>query len=167
MRPGLIIENEPTAPVELLGDWLEARRIAAAMFSMLDSGFEELPDPEEHDFVIVLGSSHSANQTEPAWIPGLRAYMRRTAEREVPLLGICFGAQMLSQVLGGSVARMPQPEIFWGDVELADAPIPEGPWLVWHYDAFTVPPGAIELARTERAPLAFRRGPHLGVQFHP
>jgi GMP synthase-like glutamine amidotransferase len=45
--------------------------------------------------------------------------------------------------------------------------VPAGPWLEWHYERFTTPPGATELARTEHAVQAFRRGPHLGVQFHP
>ena len=45
--------------------------------------------------------------------------------------------------------------------------IPAGPWLEWHYERFTTPPGAVEVARTADAVQAFRMGPHLGVQFHP
>jgi hypothetical protein len=45
--------------------------------------------------------------------------------------------------------------------------VPAGPWLEWHYERFSTPPGAEELARTEHATQAFRLGPHLGVQFHP
>ena len=41
------------------------------------------------------------------------------------------------------------------------------PWLEWHYERFTTPPGAVEVARTADAAQAFRLGPHLGVQFHP
>jgi GMP synthase (glutamine-hydrolysing) len=114
----------------------------------------------------VLGSSESATAGQPAWIAGVREAIRRATEHDVPVFGICLGAQMLSQVLGGSVTSMPAPEIFWGDVEVRDPKMPRGPWLVWHYDAFTVPPGATELARSERGALAFRQGPHLGVQFH-
>ena len=45
--------------------------------------------------------------------------------------------------------------------------VPEGPWLEWHYDRFTLPPGATELARTPIAVQAFAHGRHLGLQFHP
>ena len=42
-----------------------------------------------------------------------------------------------------------------------------GPWLQWHFEAFTTPPGAEELARSPACAQAFRLGPHLAVQFHP
>jgi GMP synthase (glutamine-hydrolysing) len=166
VRTGLIIENQANAPPGLLGRWLEARRVPLATHRTWESGVERLPDPEEHRFVIVLGSAESATNDDPRWIPGIREYVRRATDRDVPVLGICLGAQILSQALGGSVSAMPEPEIYWGDVHTCEAAVPEGPWLVWHYDAFTVPPGATELARSERAPLAFRRGSHLGIQFH-
>ena len=61
-----------------------------------------------------------------------------------------------------------RPEVGWLDVEtLAPDVVPPGPWLQWHADAFTVPPGAELLARSPVCPQAFRLGPHLGVQFHP
>jgi len=129
-------------------------------------GLEGLPDPIDHRFVVVLGSSESATVGEPEWVTGVREAIRRATDLEVPVFGICLGAQMLSQVLGGSVTAMPKPEIFWGDVEVRDPQMPQGPWLVWHYDAFTTPPRATELARSDRGALAFRQGPHLGVQFH-
>ena len=47
-----------------------------------------------------------------------------------------------------------------------DPDVPAGPWLTWHEDAFTVPPGATEVARSERSSLAFAQGRHLGIQFH-
>jgi GMP synthase-like glutamine amidotransferase len=45
--------------------------------------------------------------------------------------------------------------------------VPPGPWLEWHFERFTTPPGATEIARTAAASQAFRHGRHLGVQFHP
>jgi GMP synthase-like glutamine amidotransferase len=89
-------------------------------------------------------------------------------EGGVPVLGLCFGGEVLSAVMGGSVGRSPEPELGWREIR-TDEPsaIPAGPWLEWHYDSFTTPPGAVEVARTETAVQAFRKGPHLGVQFHP
>jgi GMP synthase-like glutamine amidotransferase len=60
------------------------------------------------------------------------------------------------------------PELGWREIRTDDPDlVPPGPWLEWHYERFTTPPGATELARTTEASQAFRLGPHLGVQFHP
>jgi GMP synthase-like glutamine amidotransferase len=89
-------------------------------------------------------------------------------EKDVPVLGLCFGGEVLSAVLGGRVERAPVPELGWREIETDDADaVPAGPWLEWHYERFTTPPGAEEIARTADAAQAFRIGPHLGVQFHP
>jgi GMP synthase-like glutamine amidotransferase len=84
------------------------------------------------------------------------------------VLGICFGGQHLARALGGTVGPAARPEVGWMAVEsLAPEIVGEGPWLQWHRDAFTTPPGAELLARSAVCDQAFRLGPHLGVQFHP
>jgi hypothetical protein len=45
--------------------------------------------------------------------------------------------------------------------------VPAGPWFQWHFDRFTAPLGALEVARNERATQAFVHGRALGLQFHP
>ena len=85
----------------------------------------------------------------------------------MPVLGICFGGQMLARALGARVARADRPEMGWGRLHRAVAWIPEGPFFAWHADAFTWPEGAERLAWTPAAPHAFTYGPHLGLQFHP
>ena len=75
------------------------------------------------------------------------------------MLGLCFGGQMLAKVLGGQIEHAPEPELGWTEIE-TDAPelVPAGPWLTWHFDRFTVPPGAHELARTPIGVQAFAHG---------
>jgi hypothetical protein len=74
----------------------------------------------------------------------------------------------VASLVGGRVERAPVPELGWREIETDDpAAVPAGPWLEWHYERFTTPPSAIEVARTADAVQAFRFGPHLGVQFHP
>ena len=86
----------------------------------------------------------------------------------MPVLGLCYGGQVLAAVLGAEVGPAPVAELGWRAIETDDAElVPAGPWLEWHFERFCTPPGAIELARTADAPQAFRIGPHLGVQFHP
>jgi GMP synthase-like glutamine amidotransferase len=66
------------------------------------------------------------------------------------------------------IEKAPQPELGWHTVDsLAPDVVPPGPWLQWHYDRFTVPPGAELLATSAAGPQAFIHGRHLGVQFHP
>jgi GMP synthase-like glutamine amidotransferase len=89
-------------------------------------------------------------------------------DEDVAVLGLCFGGQALAAALGGAVETAPEPELGWTEIE-TDEPelVPPGPWLEWHYERFTTPPGATEIARTGPATQAFRHGRHLGVQFHP
>ncbi len=84
------------------------------------------------------------------------------------MLGLCYGGQVLADVLGGRIEAAPEAELGWYSIETDDADlVPAGPWLEWHYQRFTLPPGAHELARSSAGVQAFISGPHLGTQFHP
>ena len=163
----LVFGNLDDDDLGAVGDWAEERQ-----FHLERVMREEIAGPvdiDAHDLVISLGSVWSV------YWPALQATLRpeldalrRAVEIGVPVLGICFGGQMLAAALGAKVTRAPQPEIGWIDVE-SDVPdlVAPGPWMAWHIDRFTVPEGAIELARTPLAPQAFRVGRSLGLQFHP
>jgi GMP synthase-like glutamine amidotransferase len=131
------------------------------------------PDPGEVALVVVLGSEASASDdpgidNRPAWLDTELAWLRRAVSSGTPVLGICFGAQALARVLGGHVGRAPRPERGFVTLGTADpGALPVGTWLQFHDDRFTLPPGAVELARNEVGVQAFAHGPHLGVQFHP
>jgi GMP synthase-like glutamine amidotransferase len=66
------------------------------------------------------------------------------------------------------VVRSTVPEIGWYDVD-SDHPdlVPSGPWFQWHFDRWTLPPGATEIARTANSSQAFVLGRALALQFHP
>jgi hypothetical protein len=75
---------------------------------------------------------------------------------------------MLARVLGGEVFRSEEAEIGWLPIRSKDPNlVPEGPWFNWHFDTFTLPPGATLVAETDAAPQAFSAGRSLGLQFHP
>jgi GMP synthase (glutamine-hydrolysing) len=135
----------------------------------------ELPEPGALAGVIVTGSSASVTSREP-WILRGEAWLRELVAADTPLLGICFGHQMLAQALGGEVVRNPRGREI-GTVEidlLADDPLLDGhlpPRLVHmtHVDGVArLPPGARLLARSALdRHAAFRVGRAWGVQFHP
>jgi GMP synthase-like glutamine amidotransferase len=115
-----------------------------------------------------LGSEASAFDDGVAWLDRERSALDRALEHDVPVLGICFGAQHLARALGAEVGPAERAEVGWMAVEsLVPEIVPPGPWLQWHADRFTVPSGAELLAHSPVSPQAFRLGPHLGVQFHP
>jgi GMP synthase-like glutamine amidotransferase len=128
----------------------------------------DLPDPAGLRTLVVMGSGAAAYDDTVPWLGAELAYLRRAVDAGTPVLGVCFGGQALSRVLGGVVSEAPEGEHGFLDVETADPSlVPAGPWFEYHGDRFTVPPGAVEVARTTRAVQAFTSGPHLGVQFHP
>ncbi len=135
-------------------------------------GSPDFPEPTGVARVVVFGSRWSVGAPAVApWVEPEVAFLRRADAAGVPVLGLCFGGQILATALGGTVGRTDHPEIGWFPVEVnaegTAAGIETGPWLQWHFDAFTVPPAATELARSAAGAQAFAAGPHLGLQFHP
>lgn len=142
----------------------------------MDRG-DTLPAAGSLDGLIVLGGTMGVS--DAAAVPHLAAERQLIAEacaREVPVLGICLGAQLLAAALGARVFRGPALEIGFADVTLTPQgksdPIlgPSGPAFAafhWHGDTFDLPAGAALLARTAAYPhQAFRAGNALALQFH-
>lgn len=125
-------------------------------------------DPRRFAMVVPLGSDDSVLDTSVPYLAAERAFLADAVAHGVPVLGVCFGAQMLATVLGARVRPLDRPEVGWLTVDTNEPEVVDGgPWLVWHMDALECPPGAELLATTPVAVQAFRHGPHLGVQFHP
>ena len=126
------------------------------------------PVPGSFDLLVVMGSIESVTDGSVPWIRPERDLVAGAVDHGVPVLGVCFGGQLLAQVLGGTVSRAVRPEVGWGRLDTVDPDrVPAGPWLDWHEDAFTCPPGAEPVARTDVSLHAFVQGPHTGLQFHP
>lgn len=163
-RPrALFVRNERLAPPGYFGD-----RAARLGFDVVSAAPSDLPDAAGFDLVVSLGSAESAYDDDVPWLAAELAWLARAVDRGVPTLGVCFGAQALSRALGGVVAPLAAPEVGWRKVDSDDPGLIEaGPWLQWHHDTLTVPPGGSLLATNEYGVQAFGWGAHLGVQFHP
>jgi len=120
------------------------------------------------ELVLTLGSEWNVYRPETAaWEEAEAALVRDAVERGVPLLGICFGAQVLAHALGGTVSRSSTPEIGWVTIAVDGPPVASGPWMEWHDDVFTAPAGFDVLARNEVGPQLIRGPRTVGTQFHP
>ena len=163
----LVIEHELDAPAGLLGPWARARGLALSTVHL--GGGDRLPArlPEVAGLV-VLGSERTAFDDAVPWLAGELDLVRQALADGVPVLGICFGAQMLAAASGGTVEDAGRPEIGWVTVDTADPElIPAGPWLEFHHDRCLPPAHAAVLARNDLGVQAYRLGRHLAVQFHP
>ncbi len=159
-----VVEQQADAPAGLLGAWARARGLEVRTLRAPELG--AWPDPRTFAAVAALGSDRSVARSRDHWIAAQVAFLGDAHAAGVPVLGVCFGAQALAAALGAAVDLAPQPEIGWLGLREADERL-RGPWFAWHEDAFALPAGAEELARTAAGVHAFRAGRSLGVQFHP
>ncbi|WTW98548.1 type 1 glutamine amidotransferase [Streptomycetaceae bacterium NBC_01309] len=130
----------------------------------------DFPDPRDFDVIVPLGAPWSVydNRTIGTWVGDEIALLREALAADVPVLGICFGAQAMATALGGSVERADRPEIGWTGVRSDDPGlVAEGPWFQWHFDRIVLPSQAKEIARSDVGPQAYVVGRSLGLQFHP
>ena len=162
----LVIQHGQDEPAGHVSAWLAARGARQDVLRIDLDGSAR--DPEAYDLIVSLGSDRSAYDDRVAWVPRERRLLEGAVRADVPVLGICFGSQLLARAAGGEATRAPHAEIGWLAVTAQDGALIEpGPWLQWHYDTFTVPPGGRLLAESPAGPQAFTIGRSLGVQFHP
>jgi GMP synthase (glutamine-hydrolysing) len=133
---------------------------------------------EAYDAAIVFGGSMHADEEEThPWLRDEEVLLRRFLDARKPVLGVCLGGQLVAKAAGAWVGRAQEPEIGWHEVELTAAAASDPVFarlprrfqaLQWHYYAFEVPKGAVELAQSPVCSQAFRLGELAwGVQFHP
>ena len=141
----------------------------------LDEGISVPEDSGEAAGLVIMGGPGNVNEPTD-WMQQELDLIRRAADQGVPVLGICLGAQLMSKAFGGEVYRGESLEVGWHAVErIADAG-GQG-WFdglpsrfevfQWHEHTFTLPPGAVALARGACAEQqAFAIGNMLAMQFH-
>ena len=130
----------------------------------------QFPDADEFDLVIPMGAPWGAwdDGCIGNWLVPEVEWVKSIVESGRPMLGICFGGQLMARAMGGSVARAPQCEIGWKSIWSDDTSlVSDGPWFQFHYDRWTLPPGAVEIARNPIASQAFLINNSLALQFHP
>jgi GMP synthase (glutamine-hydrolysing) len=136
------------------------------------------PALDRYEALIILGGPMNSDQidTYPNLITEVDI-LREAVDRDMSVLGICLGAQLLAKALGGTVSRNAVREIGWYDVQLTEVGLhdpvlstfaPTQEVFQWHEDGIALPPGIDVLARSDACPVqAFRHAEHVyGFQFH-
>jgi len=101
------------------------------------------PDATDYDVLVPLGAPWGAWDDDCIgnWLLPEIDWLRDAVDRGMPVLGICFGGQLVARAMGGSVAPAPRAEIGWTSI-WSDQPslVGAGPWFQFHYDRWVVAP---------------------------
>lgn len=158
-----------------IAEWATAKDHAFRVTRLFEP--EPLPTPDEFDWLIVMGGPMSAHdESRYAWLAAEKQLIKQTLIREKRMLGVCLGAQLLAEALGGRVFRGRSREIGWFPVRRGrdadssavfhDLPA-EFVAFHWHGEAFDLPAGALHLAQSDGCDnQAFESGSAVGLLFH-
>lgn len=128
----------------------------------------------EFSAIILLGGPMSVYEGIP-YLNKEQSLIRDALQRNIPILGVCLGSQLIAGALGGTVYKGAKKEIGWYDVKITDKGLnnlfkglekKELRVFQWHGDTFTLPQDAVVLAHSDLYPQAFRIGSAYGLQFH-
>jgi GMP synthase-like glutamine amidotransferase len=168
MQRALVLRHHAEDHAGLIGEAFEARDFEIDL-RMMNAG-SATPSLEGVDVFVILGSYFAVydKEIEHAWFDREIELIADAQRRDIPVFGICFGAQALCVFHGGVVERSNQPEIGWYDIEARNnSGVASGPWFEYHFDHCLLPDGANLWASSPRAVQAFSVGRDVGVQFHP
>ncbi|MFO7700619.1 MAG: gamma-glutamyl-gamma-aminobutyrate hydrolase family protein [Acidimicrobiia bacterium] len=166
-----VIRNDPDVPPGHLARVCRDRGHDVDIVA-LDAG-EALPPIGTVSAIAVLGGEMGAYDTDiHPYLEIEKAFLAEAVERDIPVLGLCLGCQLLADALGGTAYLAPVPEAVFGvlDVVAEDAVVGilgSQRSLALHRDTWDLPPGATLIARSGAYDQAFRMGSALGIQTHP
>lgn len=155
--------------------WLRPVLPEARFSRAFVAGGEAPPDPGAVDAVLITGSRAGVHDGA-GWIADLAAHLRALRQHRTPMLGVCFGHQLMAEAFGGTVSRAPvgwtlghhlhrptaQGHHFFGDQDIGV--------MSCHQDQVAkAPPGTDILIASQHSPLGglVYDFPALSVQFHP
>jgi GMP synthase (glutamine-hydrolysing) len=177
VKPVLALENEDIAHLALAEEIFRHEGVPVEHVRLWKG--DDLPPLEDAGAIVSLGGDMNVDDVEAfPYLAAERDSLAEAVRRDVPVLGICLGGQLLARALGAPVTRSPAPELGFvplrpteeGRADPLMSCLQDGDRMFqWHVDTFDLPPGASLLATGEVVRnQAFRAGGRAwGVQFHP
>lgn len=171
MRPIAIFQHDPNQRAGYLQQFLRAWHVPIVQINPEEGDAVPL---QARDFsgLVLLGSNRSVNDPLP-WIVQEKALLKQALAMDIPVLGHCFGGQLLARALGAEVTRNPVPCIGWETQYVTPharalfGGAAEVTTFNWHYETFGMPKGATRaLFGTHCRNKGFTLGPHVGLQCH-
>lgn len=140
---------------------------------------EELPGMDDFDWLVVMGGPMNIYEENLfPWLAAEKEFIAEAIRSNKRVIGICLGAQLISDVLGGPVYRNQYKEIGWGQVSLTPearrspvfGTLPDRfTAFHWHGDTFRLAPGSGRMAESEGCAIQafeYNEGKVIGLQFH-
>lgn len=174
MKPVRIFRHVACEGPGYLGTFLERHNIPFELIC-IDEGVTVPQELDNVSGLVFMGGS--MNVTDPLqWISEEKELIRSAIEKNIPVMGNCLGAQLMSAALGGEISHDENMEIGWHQVE-ADSNNKDNEWLNdlpdnfipfhWHADTFTIPKDATVLLHSKcRQNQAFVINNSIALQFH-
>jgi GMP synthase (glutamine-hydrolysing) len=172
----IVHEGTSTGGGGLFEDLVEQRGDRLERWITVNGG--PCPDaPERYDAIMVFGGAmHPDQDAQHPWLGDETAFLREALDREVPLLGVCLGSQLIARAAGAWIGPAGTSEIGWTSVALNAAGMDDPVLGVlpdrvdafqWHHYTFELPAGATLLAESSAAHQGYRLGERTwAIQFH-
>ena len=169
MSDVLFIQNSKSEGSGYLGDLLKDDGFE---ITSVNAKHEQLPE-KDFSMIVILGAPESANDDLP-YLQAEQQLVRECVEKNIPILGICLGSQLIAKTFGAKVYRGSRKEIgFYNDLKIHNGTSFfsgfKNPFTVfhWHSDTFDLPEDAVRLASSEHyLNQAFQYKSAVGLQFH-
>lgn len=173
MNPIAILEHSAAAPAGYLVDAISKADLDSIVIRLHEGA--SLPELDQLSALVSLGGIMGAyEEVEYDFLASEKELLRQAVARDIPVLGICLGCQMLADALGGRAYPADQIEAEFVALNVAvpaaDDPILgtlAEPVVSLHGDAWEPPPGSAVLVTSDRFPHAFRYGSAVAIQSHP
>ena len=174
MLPLYIVCHADCEPTGYLCDYLDDRNILYKKINVLNTDLSTL-ELTDMSGLVFMGGPHSVTDNHP-WLADEIRIIQQAIEIDLPMMGVCLGAQLISKALGAEVCVAEHMETGWHRIDVKKAAMATKTDLnlpanfevfEWHEDTFNLPVGAELIFRGQNIEnQGYLYGRTLAMQFH-